>query len=79
MLVDDKLALVGSANTDNRSFYLNFELTLLVADRRFAGEIQIMLKEDFGNSKQAGSRDFHRRGFMFRLAARLSRLLSPVL
>ena len=36
MLVDDGLAAVGTANLDNRSFRLNFEITVLVDDRQFA-------------------------------------------
>ena len=31
MLIDDDVATVGTANFDNRSFRLNFEVTALVA------------------------------------------------
>jgi cardiolipin synthase len=79
VLVDDSLVLVGSVNTDNRSFYLNFELTLLVADRGFAGEVERMLRADFDNSRPADGDAFKERSVWFRLLARLSRLLSPVL
>lgn len=43
-LVDDVLAGVGTANFDNRSFRLNFEVTALVADQAFAGEVERMLE-----------------------------------
>jgi cardiolipin synthase len=78
-LIDDNLALVGSANMDNRSFYLNFEMTVMAADRNFAGEIERMLEEDFANSREAGSRDLKEKGITFRILAQLSRLFSPVL
>ena len=46
-LVDDDLAGVGTANLDNRSLRLNFEITLAFADRNFAKEMETMLEEDF--------------------------------
>lgn len=79
MLVDDGLALVGTANTDNRSFYLNFELTLLVADRHFASDVEAMFHDDFEHSRETGNESLNDRGLFFQIAARLSRLLSPVL
>ncbi len=40
--VDDGIASVGTANFDNRSFRLNFEITAFVGDREFAAEIERM-------------------------------------
>jgi cardiolipin synthase len=79
MLVDDTFAMVGSANLDNRSFYLNFELSLLVADREFARAVEEMLEEDLAHGRVAGSRDLKEKGFLFLLLARVSRLFAPVL
>ena len=39
MLIDNKLALVGTVNMDLRSFLLNFEITVAVEDRNFANEV----------------------------------------
>jgi cardiolipin synthase len=37
MLADDNTsAVVGTANFDNRSFRLNFEITMIMCDRDFA-------------------------------------------
>ena len=36
ILVDDDLATVGTANLDNRSLTLNFEITAIVHDPEFA-------------------------------------------
>ena len=37
MLIDERLAAVGTANLDNRSFRLNFEITAFSTDREFVG------------------------------------------
>lgn len=78
-LFDDDLAAVGSVNLDNRSMRLNFEQTVLVCDRAFAGRVEQMLSEDLGRSREASAREFTGRRWSFRLAARLARLLEPVL
>jgi cardiolipin synthase len=78
MLVDDELAAVGTANLDNRSFRLNFEITAIVSDRGFAGEFEAMLRKDLARCRQTHPRDLTERRFWFRLAVRVSRLLAPV-
>ena len=35
LLIDDDVATVGTANFDNRSFRLNFEITAVVVDPEF--------------------------------------------
>ena len=78
-LVDDVCAAVGTANLDNRSFRLNFELTLINFDRAFVGEIKAMLAQDFSNSRLVALEEFTGKWFPFRLAVRFAGLLSPVL
>ena len=79
LLVDDKLAAVGTANLDNRSFRLNFEFTVLVADRNFAAEVADMLEEDFSNCRPIAEDEYASRVLPVRIAARIARLLAPVL
>ena len=79
MLVDDNVAAVGTANFDNRSFRLNFEITAFVVDEDFAAEVEQMFHEDFAASREMVSGDFADRSFWFKLAVRLARLSSPVL
>ncbi len=50
MLIDGRMATVGTANLDNRSFRLNFEITAFVSDAKFIGEVSEILEEDFANS-----------------------------
>ncbi len=78
-LVDDCLAGVGTANLDNRSFRLNFEITLLYADRKFTAEIEKMLLQDFGCCRELTMADINQRSWWFVLATKIARLFSPVL
>lgn len=43
MLVDDSISAIGSANLDNRSFRLNFEVIGIVSDAAFNAEVSHML------------------------------------
>ncbi len=78
MLVDDRLAAVGTANLDNRSFRLNFEITAFCADKGFVDEVEHMLSIDFLSARETEMADFEERPFWFRAATRAARLLAPV-
>ena len=78
-LFDDRLATVGTANFDNRSFCLNFEITLAFFDARFAAEVADMLMRDFADSREAGADLLSSRSLAFRVAVQGARLLAPVL
>jgi len=79
VLVDDDVSAIGSANLDNRSFRLNFEITLLTVDRGFADQVENMLNNDFEQAREItaeDSRDTHR---LQQLGMRIARLISPIL
>lgn len=78
-LVDNKLALVGTANFDNRSFRLNFEISAICLGDKIVSQVQDMLEKDLAVSYEMGDRAFSRRGWFFKLAAYVSRLAAPVL
>ncbi len=78
ILVDDHLAAVGTANLDNRSFRLNFEITALVDDRQFAAQVEQMLERDFQDCELAQAEDLLQHSFWFRVAVRVARLMSPL-
>lgn len=78
MLIDDHVATVGTANFDNRSFRLNFEITAVVADATFAAAISRMLESDFSKSRKMIPDDFNHRSFGFKCAVRLARLTAPI-
>lgn len=78
-LVDSACAAVGTANLDNRSFRLNFELTLLNYDRSFIDKVDAMLQNDLTQSRKVALEEFTQRSFYFQLAVRFASLLSPIL
>ncbi len=79
LLVDDSLSAIGTANIDNRSFRLNFELSLVLWDRDFAAAVHAMLEEDFAQSRRVGAGELDDMPIWFRFGVSLSRLLGPVL
>ncbi len=79
LLVDEEYASVGTANLDNRSFRLNFEMMVLLNDDGFAREVADMLERDFAQSTLLTDDELKERSFAFRLATQLTRLFAPVL
>lgn len=77
-LIDDHTAFVGTANLDNRSMRLNFEITLMMIDRAFASEVEAMLKQDFSRSILASPSEYTERSLPYRFLVRLCRLFAPV-
>ncbi len=74
MLVDDDVSAVGTANFDNRSFRLNFEVTALIADREFAARMKAMFDDDFAHAEPIDPKAFGRKPFWWRLGVNVSRL-----
>jgi cardiolipin synthase len=79
LLMDDYLAGVGTANFDNRSFRLNFEITMLVHDKIFAKEVEAMLEADLDKSRRVISSEMADKPIWFPLAMGVARLFAPVL
>lgn len=78
-LVDDDYAGVGSANLDNRSFRLNFELTCLIEGPAFCRRMAEMLERDFERSVLMEEADLEGQPLTRRLAIEFTRLLAPAL
>lgn len=78
MLVDDETCTVGTANFDNRSFRLNFELTIAVFDQSFSGQVAQMLERDLSNSRLVGAQEVKEKGFWWHFGMRSARIMSPV-
>lgn len=79
VLVDDDIASVGTANLDNRSLRLNFEVVAVVVDRDFAGQVATMLERDLRASDRTSAADLQNRGRAFQWAVRAARLFDPIL
>jgi cardiolipin synthase len=78
LLIDDDIATVGTANFDNRSMRLNFEITMMFRGAEFASQMEAMLKEDFSRSRLVSPTEYTDRSLPFRFAVRTARLLAPV-
>ena len=79
VLVDDDVAAIGTANLDNRSLRLNFEVMAVVVDPTFAGQVATMLERDFQQAKLTSAADLSKRSWAFRWAVRAARLFDPIL
>ncbi len=79
MLIDDNVATVGTANFDNRSFRLNFEITTVVFDVDFASKVERMFQNDFSASRLMQQDEYDNKPYRFKLAVRTARLAAPIL
>ena len=79
VLVDDEISAIGSANMDNRSFRLNFEVMLLTVDEAFARQVEHMLLDDFALAREITEADIKATHRLQQLGMRVARLVSPVL
>lgn len=77
-LYDDDLCLVGSANFDQRSFRLNFELALLLHNAEFAKRLEAELQDNLNHSAEVRAERL-RPSLRGRLGQAWARLLSPLL
>ena len=75
MLIDDSLSYIGSANLDNRSLRINFELNALIESEKMATDVETMLVHDFSHSRAYPQNS----NLLLNLAAKAARLLSPIL
>ena len=79
VLVDERLATIGSANLDNRSMRLNFELTMAVVNPKFSQDVREMFERDFSFSEEVKPFLIEQLPFPKRIAASVARLFSPLL
>lgn len=79
ILVDHELAGVGTVNLDNRSLFLNFEVMTFAIEEEFIYSVETMLQQDLNSSRLVNFALYRQKSFWFKLAARVSRLLAPIL
>ena len=78
LLIDDLVAIIGSANFDHRSFRLNFEVSMLFRDAGVAAELAELVEREFGHAPRVRD-DRDRPLWRSRLPEALARLVSPLL
>ncbi len=79
ILSDRDIVGIGTVNLDNRSFFLNFEVTTFSIDRELIQEVETMLQADLEASRLVDLHSYQKKPFRIKLAARVSRLLAPIL
>jgi cardiolipin synthase len=78
-VVDDSLSAVGTANLDNRSLRLNFEVTVISYDDAFCDRVAQMLDADFAKSRDVSLMTFGELSLAMKLGSKAARLFSPIL
>lgn len=79
LLVDDELVSVGTVNFDNRSFRINFEITLVFENRELVEQCHRQMIQDFEEADEDPDDPLKEKGLLLTLASRSARLLSPLL
>lgn len=79
LIMDDKLALVGSANVDVRSLRLNYETNLLVFDTESVNALKRIVLADIAQSREINLPTWQTRPAFHRLLENFCHLLMPVL
>ncbi len=79
MVADRKIAIVGTANMDFRSFDLNFEVNAIVYDTGIANELSAVFYEDLKEALKISPELWASRPLYKRLLEKAARLLSPLL
>lgn len=79
LVVDDDLAIVGTANTDNRSFRLNFEVVVANYDAEICDGLATAFDDDLECATEVTLEALQEAPFLRRFIASTARLFSPVL
>jgi cardiolipin synthase A/B len=79
VVIDQTFALVGSANMDERSFRLNFELTSLLYSKNLAAELYQDFESLQARSRRVRPRELDAQSHLNAIAMGLARLASPLL
>jgi len=78
MVIDDNTAIVGSANIDPRSLFLNYETNLAVFDRGFAANLKAAILRDMAQSDEVLYSEWRRRPMRRQLAENFFNLFHPI-
>jgi cardiolipin synthase A/B len=79
LIVDDAMAIVGTANWDVRSLRLNYETNLVMHDENLINALKRIVLDDEARSRQVDLAAWRRRPRSARIAENLCALLTPAL
>lgn len=79
IVVDDEAASIGTANIDNRSFSLNFEVNAFIYDSCIARTLSDIFEKDMEDSYELTLEMYQQRSVLIKFKESVSRLLAPIL
>ena len=79
LTIDGKIATVGSANMDIRSFDLNFEVNAFMYDEGITELLEQEFQNDVRSCVEITKEWYHRRRWWFKVHEAVARLVSPML
>lgn len=79
IMIDSVFSSVGTANMDNRSFDVNFEVTAILYDEKVTRELEERFLEDLRDSEQVTQKDWEGRPRWDSFREGLARLFSPLM
>ena len=79
LTIDRKVGLIGSANFDARSFFLNFEITLLAYDSDFATRLRHMQLDYLRDAVEIHLPEWRKRRWWETLGDNVAQLMGPLL
>lgn len=79
MVCDQTVSIIGTANLDNRSFDLNFEINAIIYNRDIAHDLRENFNKDLTYSKQIISSEWQQRPFYLKFFERVLHLFSSLM
>ncbi len=79
MICDQKIAIIGTANLDNRSFDLNFEINAILYDEEIASELKEIYDKDLAFSTQVEQEEWAQRPLYMKLLEKVLHLFSSLM
>ena len=79
IVTDQKLCMVGTANMDNRSFELNFEVNAIVYDEAVAKKLHQLFYDDLEHATKINKEEWFSRPWYVKFPEKIARLFSPVM
>ncbi len=79
LIVDDAVAVIGSANLDVRSLKLNYETNLMIYDADFVGRLKSVMLEEIAMSHELDLAVWRKRPLTQRMRENACSILTPIL
>lgn len=77
-VIDDSAAIIGSANVDPRSLFLNYETNLVVFDAAFASKLKYAIQDDLTHAHEIVYAEWRRRPASQKLIENFFNLFHPI-